>query len=93
MLQWHPSQGYGIWSKKLVFVQTMSRSARQQHLCNQNDSLTLDLCNNRTVWNKRTGQFIFDSLRQAGCPTSNKLVVVVVVVGNVHTFKYGAIWK
>ena len=33
--------------------------------------------------------FIIDSLRQAGCPTSNKLVVV----GNVHTFKYGAILK
>ena len=35
----------------------------------------------------------FDSLRQAGCPTSNKLVVVVLVLGNVHTFKHGAIWK
>ena len=50
---------------------------------------------------KRSGLFgvvvyldlvIFDSLHQACCPTSNKLVFVV-VLGNVHTLKYGAIWK
>ena len=33
-----------------------------------------------------------NSLTEPSGPTSNKLVVVV-VLGNVHTFKYGVIWK
>ena len=39
--------------------------------------------------------FDFWPLAHVSGPTSNKLVVVVVLLllGNVHTFKYGVIWK